>query len=851
MKDKIVLSKSRVDSLSKIDVEEESWIKQYSERPWDGKEPITTGKYFIEYEGIPFHFAFYKSKTDDKHLMVSLTGGNYGSTRTEGMYTRWKYAARTDYSILCIDDPMVWMYKVRFGWFGGANKKGKPIWTITSELIKKIMAASYSKQPEVIFYSSSSGGTAAILISSVIGFPCSVVAINPQLYLPFNPMYKKTTGAGILHEELVKQKTVVGIIKNHKENHYIILENLASYNDYVRHHMHLCGELGIKPAYGITRSSDNLISWVYYAASNQTHRAQDFASLYPALEYLTANFDRFKEIPWNLLDLFNGYLQDHHVQLRDAKLIESNLKPPLEDAVEYAKSGDFTFLEKIIDDCSEDEIRDNEIFKLILKFPSRSVVCLCHLFGKTHDKAFLDKAAHRIVRALIEDPKTFTNQMQPILMGSNLTEEAACSLVEAASSRIDDVLESMRSSEQIKEIACAVMLQYLSSGKPMDVIIDQMKSDGPRSVLLLLRAVNKEYLLTLALETVMKSGMHYKCKKRDYDSRKESLLSDCSILISILELGEERLVFNSAAVSHMLNCIVESGQKNNVIGEQDILGIFKSIKCSDSTTVVIHRALAMILREVDRICTSKGVNYTLACGSLIGAYRHEGFIPWDDDADLYMTHDDFKVFREAAKKSEVIDLIEFTYHSNYSTRLKLRNVPTRWLFIDIFTFDYVSDLENAWELRCEMKKQMNKEMKKYLVGNRFSNKEVNIPGVKSLYNRYIPMSMSRLDPNNERKGIVLGIDNATRHKHIYPIEDYLPTKRLKFEDMTLAVANNYQKILEVNYSNALSFPEDMMTAKHRRTDLDLTDILIRVCKDDSARRSEAQSESDGGDSKQS
>ena len=69
--------------------------------------------------------------------------------------------------------------------------------------------------------------------------------------------------------------------------------------------------------------------------------------------------------------------------------------------------------------------------------------------------------------------------------------------------------------------------------------------------------------------------------------------------------------------------------------------------------------------------------------------------------------------------------------------------------------------------------------------------------------------------------------------------------------MTLAVANNYQKILEVNYSNALSFPEDMMTAKHRRTDLDLTDILIRVCKDDSARRSEAQSESDGGDSKQS
>lgn len=61
----------------------------------------------------------------------------------------------------------------------------------------------------------------------------------------------------------------------------------------------------------------------------------------------------------------------------------------------------------------------------------------------------------------------------------------------------------------------------------------------------------------------------------------------------------------------------------------------------------VHKILLQLLKEIDYICTKYHITYYVAGGTTIGAVRHKGFIPWDDDADIYMTRDNFYRFRDA------------------------------------------------------------------------------------------------------------------------------------------------------------------------------------------------------------
>lgn len=58
----------------------------------------------------------------------------------------------------------------------------------------------------------------------------------------------------------------------------------------------------------------------------------------------------------------------------------------------------------------------------------------------------------------------------------------------------------------------------------------------------------------------------------------------------------------------------------------------------------IHARLLEIMVDVDAFCRAEGITYSLAFGTLLGGVRHKGFIPWDDDADIYMPRADFERF---------------------------------------------------------------------------------------------------------------------------------------------------------------------------------------------------------------
>ena len=121
------------------------------------------------------------------------------------------------------------------------------------------------------------------------------------------------------------------------------------------------------------------------------------------------------------------------------------------------------------------------------------------------------------------------------------------------------------------------------------------------------------------------------------------------------------------------------------------------------------RLLIKILQNVTEFCEKNNIKYSLAYGTLIGAIRHKGFIPWDDDIDIIMMRDEYERFVQSYKDDyyKLIlgkDLANH-YHvvvSDYSTKLEFKKNTANEFFykggiwVDIFPIDKVPEDNGAY-----------------------------------------------------------------------------------------------------------------------------------------------------------
>ncbi len=136
----------------------------------------------------------------------------------------------------------------------------------------------------------------------------------------------------------------------------------------------------------------------------------------------------------------------------------------------------------------------------------------------------------------------------------------------------------------------------------------------------------------------------------------------------------------------------------------------------------IQTSLLKIASEFHDYCQKNDLTYVMAYGTLIGAVRHKGFIPWDNDMDFLMPRPDYERLLDLMKKSPVskdIGYLHWTICDNYQypiIRLYSRNTkidvpyvenyPDSGLWIDIFPADGFSSLARAEILHLKILKRL-------------------------------------------------------------------------------------------------------------------------------------------------
>ncbi len=139
------------------------------------------------------------------------------------------------------------------------------------------------------------------------------------------------------------------------------------------------------------------------------------------------------------------------------------------------------------------------------------------------------------------------------------------------------------------------------------------------------------------------------------------------------------------------------------------------------TSVELRRIQLEILKVIDEFCGQNNIRYSLAYGSLLGAVRHGGYIPWDDDIDIFVPREDFdrmiQLFPENHKNHYKIASLgrdplylrpyAKAYDDNTVLVEHVRDKKNVGVNIDIFPIDNVPDDEAEWKKYDKKRRRIN------------------------------------------------------------------------------------------------------------------------------------------------
>lgn len=270
----------------------------------------------------------------------------------------------------------------------------------------------------------------------------------------------------------------------------------------------------------------------------------------------------------------------------------------------------------------------------------------------------------------------------------------------------------------------------------------------------------------------------------------------------------------------------------------------------------IQEILLGFLKEIDRICKKHNIKYFLGGGSLLGAIRHHGFIPWDDDADVMMLREDYdkflKVLPEELPRNLSIQNNNYEKTSHFPfTKIRINNTvfstefTSRFsdihngIFLDVLAQDYTSD--NSFISKLHMHAAASA---RWLVLNKWRDTPVNAnskfsSAVANFLKKIFPLRFLEFVQNklislykSKNNGKYL-FDSMGRNitRGAFPKEWLDEVVWVDFEDIKLPVPKEYDKYLTYLYGDYMNMiPVSQRHVSHDIIQIDLgeyTDYQLR------------------------
>lgn len=324
--------------------------------------------------------------------------------------------------------------------------------------------------------------------------------------------------------------------------------------------------------------------------------------------------------------------------------------------------------------------------------------------------------------------------------------------------------------------------------------------------------------------TILKKTYSALLRTPSIDDKVAQLSKQLNIVINSLSLIQEQQEYLKQRVDRL--------QKANELYFDAIFGdagetkkdiqkrFFYTMPLAEGDLRLYQLGNAKLLKTLVGLCKKYHFAYWLQSGTLLGAIRHKGFVPWDDDTDIAMFRGDIYKLRKLLKdnKDYQISLIYDYYNKSRQMRFRTRDRDNP-CFIDVYIYDYGDDSsDEAWERWHVHKREIT------MFFDESSLPEVvawrNHPYLEEgeKYSKEIEKLMKekypepKTPPTHKSKAVIWGLDNfPVKWKRLFDWDFIFPTIKLPYESEEYEAPNKYMDYVERQYGDIYRLPEDLVS----------------------------------------